>query len=58
MAVDREEKNDRSRDEPAKLKELKEALKEWETKNTIEPRWPSAADVRIDVNGKWFRFPS
>lgn len=58
LAEDREEKHDRSKDQPGKLKELKEALKDWEIKNTVPPLWPSAADVLIEVNGKWYRFPS
>ncbi len=58
MADDREEIHDLSAKEPAKLKELLAALKDWEKKNTINPLWPSAADVLIEVNGKWFRFPS
>ncbi|MBK9568820.1 MAG: hypothetical protein IPO53_02035 [Chitinophagaceae bacterium] len=43
---------------PDKLKELQNALKDWEKKNAVPPLWPSAADVLIEVNGKWFRFPS
>ena len=58
MADDREEKNDLSASRPDKLKELSNAFKEWEKKNAIAPQWPSAADVLIDVKGKWFRFPS
>lgn len=58
MAEDREEMHDLSASRPDKVRELKEALKDWEKKNTITPLWPSAADVLIEVNGKWFRFPS
>lgn len=58
IAEDVSEKNDRSKKEPAKLKELQDALEEWEKKNSVAPLWPSAADVLIEVNGKWFRFPS
>lgn len=58
IAADREEKNDLSARQPDKLKELQEALKDWEKKNTVPPLWPSAADVLIEVNGKWYRFPS
>jgi arylsulfatase A-like enzyme len=57
ITEDREEKNDLSAKRPDKLKELREALKDWEKKNTVTPLWPSAADVRIEVNGKWYRFP-
>jgi arylsulfatase A-like enzyme len=58
IADDREEKNNMSSKRPDKLKELQEALKDWEKKNTVPPLWPSAADVLIEVNGKWYRFPS
>lgn len=58
LSADREEMHDLSKSQPAKLKELIAALKDWEEKNTITPLWPSAADVLIEVNGKWFRFPS
>ena len=58
IAEDREEKHDQSKNQPDKVKELQDALKDWETKNSVPPLWPSAADVLIEVNGKWFRFPS
>ena len=58
IAEDREEKNDLSARRPDKLKELRDALKAWEKKNTVPPLWPSAADVLIEVKGKWYRFPS
>jgi len=58
IATDREEKNDLVALKPEKLKVLKDALRKWEQENTIPPRWPSAADLLINVNGKWFRFPS
>jgi arylsulfatase A-like enzyme len=58
LAEDRAEKHDLSGKRPDKLKELKDALKEWEQKNSVPPLWPSAADVLIEVNGKWYRFPS
>jgi arylsulfatase A-like enzyme len=58
LATDPSEKNDQSKKEPGKLKELQDALEEWEKKNTVAPLWPSAADVLIEVNGKWYRFPS
>ena len=57
IAEDREEKNDLSARRPDKLKELQDALKAWELKNTVPPLWPSAADVLIEVNGRWYRFP-
>jgi len=58
LAEDLEEKHDLSPKRPDKLKELQDALKDWEKKNSVPPLWPSAADVLIEVNGKWFRFPS
>lgn len=58
IATDRKEMVNLSAKQPDKLKELKDALKDWEKKNSIKPLWPSAADVLIEVNGKWFRFPS
>ena len=58
LALDPGEKQDQSAQRPDKLKELEDALKDWEQKNSVPPLWPSAADVLIEVNGKWFRFPS
>ncbi|HNU89237.1 MAG TPA: sulfatase-like hydrolase/transferase, partial [Ferruginibacter sp.] len=58
LADDPAEKSDLSKKQPAKLQELEDALKDWETKNSVPPLWPSAADVLIEVNGKWYRFPS
>ena len=58
IATDKEEKIDLSAQQPAKLKELLDELRQWEKKNTIKPLWPSAADVIIDVRGKKVRFPS
>ncbi|MBL7703572.1 MAG: sulfatase-like hydrolase/transferase [Ferruginibacter sp.] len=58
LADDPTEKNDQSKKQPDKLKELQDALQDWEKKNSVPPLWPSAADVLIEVNGKWFRFPS
>lgn len=58
IAADREEKYDLSASRPDKLKELLDALCQWEKNNTIQPLWPSAADVIIDVNGEKVRFPS
>lgn len=58
LADDPGENHDQSKKQPAKLQELKDALKDWEIKNTVPPSWPSAADVLIEVNGKWYRFPS
>lgn len=58
LVEDPAEKHDRSKIQPGKLKELQDALKDWEQKNAVPPLWPSAADVLIEVNGKWYRFPS
>lgn len=58
IAADREEKTDLSAQQPEKVKELQQELKQWEKKNTIKPRWPSAANVIIEVRGKKFWFPS
>lgn len=58
LAEDPSEKFDQSKKQPAILKELQDALKDWEIKNSVPPLWPSAADVLIEVNGKWYRFPS
>lgn len=58
LADDPSEKSDLSKKQPAILKELQDALKDWEIKNSVPPLWPSAADVLIEVNGKWYRFPS
>ncbi len=58
LAEDRAEKIDLFNNRPDKVKELQDALKEWEQNNSVLPLWPSAADVLIEVNGKWFRFPS
>jgi len=58
LANDVEESKDLSDQFPEKVIELRKALIEWEKKNTTDPKWPSAADVMIDVRGKHFRFPS
>ena len=58
IAEDRTEKYDLFKSRPDKVKELRDALKDWEQKNSVPPLWPSAADVLIEVNGKWYRFPS
>jgi arylsulfatase A-like enzyme len=58
IAEDRAEKHDLFKNRPDKVKELQDALKDWELKNSVPPLWPSAADVLIEVNGKWYRFPS
>ena len=58
LAEDPSEKHDLAAKQPGKLKELQDALQDWEKKNSVPPLWPSAADVLIEVNGKWFRFPS
>jgi len=58
LTEDPEETKDRSGEFPARVNELRKALTEWEKKNAIDPKWPSTADVLIDVRGKQYRFPS
>ncbi|MFL9482610.1 sulfatase-like hydrolase/transferase [Chitinophagaceae bacterium LWZ2-11] len=58
LSVDREEKNDLSKSNPEKLKELLNDLSTWEKTQTIKPAWPSAADVTIDVRGVKLKFPT
>ncbi len=58
IATDREETIDLSGSNPGKVKELKDAIRQFEKQNTIKPLWPSAADVIIDVRGKKYKFPS
>lgn len=58
LSDDLEESQDLSEKFPGKVIELRKALIEWEKNNTTDPKWPSAADVMIDVRGKHFRFPS
>jgi len=55
---DRIEQHDLSREQPAKVKELKAALEQWEKTQTIPPKWPSMADLLIDVDGNIYYFPS
>ncbi len=55
---DREESQDVSKKNPLILKEMQDGLKHWEQTQTIQPRWPSAADLKIKVSGKVFYFPS
>jgi arylsulfatase A-like enzyme len=57
LANDLEEKNDLSKKEPVKLKELQKELQQWEKTETIKPAWPSAAKMIIDVKGEKYYFP-
>ena len=57
MAVDEEEKYDRSAEHPALVKELKTELAHWEKTQTIKPAWPSISDVLINVDGEIYYFP-
>ncbi|MFI5153000.1 MAG: sulfatase-like hydrolase/transferase [Chitinophagales bacterium] len=52
------EHQDLSTGHPEKVKELKEALDQWEKSQTRDPSWPSAADVLFDVGGEEYYFPS
>ena len=58
IAVDREELHDRSVEQPAIVKELQDALKQWEQTQCIKPQWPSGADVLISIDGELFYFPA
>jgi arylsulfatase A-like enzyme len=58
IADDREELHDRSADQPTIVKDLLNALTQWEQTQFIQPQWPSGADVLIDVNGEFFYFPT
>jgi arylsulfatase A-like enzyme len=52
------ELHDLSAQQPEKSKELLHDLEHWEKTQTIKPSWKSGADVRINVNGEWFYFPT
>ncbi|MBV7530128.1 sulfatase-like hydrolase/transferase [Chitinophaga sp. sic0106] len=43
---------------PEKVAALKSALQHWETHETIAPKWPSAADIKMKDKGEWLYFPS
>lgn len=57
LANDLEERNDLSKKEANKVKELKKELEQWEKTQTIKPAWPSAAKLIIDVRGEKYYFP-
>ena len=57
FSKDIEEKKDLSAANPNKVKELTNALDNWEKTQTVKPAWPSAADVLIDVYGEEYYFP-
>ena len=54
---DREELHDLLSSEPAIADQLMKALNNWEKTQTINPAWPSMADILIDVRGKKYFFP-
>ena len=58
LAEDREELHDRSTGNAAIIMELQNLLKEWEKTQFIQPKWPSGADVLVNVNGQKFYFPT
>jgi arylsulfatase A-like enzyme len=58
LSKDIEEKNDLSSGFPDKVNELMRDLSVWEKTQTVEPAWPSAADVMIEVDGEEYYFPS
>ena len=58
LSKDIEEKKDLSARYPGKVAELMHALLAWEKTQTVDPAWPSAADLLIDVDGEGFYFPS
>lgn len=57
LSKDREERNDLSATNPAKLKELQDGLKQWEQTQTRTPLWPSRYNTTIDVRGEEYAFP-
>ena len=57
LATDREELHDLLSSEPAITAQLMKELNNWEKTQTINPAWPSMADLLIDVRGKKYFFP-
>jgi arylsulfatase A-like enzyme len=58
LATDREELHDLSAGHADIIRELSKELEQWEKTQCIQPRWPSGADVLIDVGGETFYFPT
>ncbi|MFB6457845.1 sulfatase-like hydrolase/transferase [Chitinophaga sp. Hz27] len=58
LTDDPAEKNNLAQQYPEKVAALKSALHDWESKNTVAPKWPSGADIRIRDNNGWLWFPS
>ena len=58
IVIDPEEKHDLSASQSEKVKELLNALQQWEKTQTIKPLWPNAADVVIEVDGEKYYFPT
>ena len=57
LETDREELHDLLNSEPAIADQLMKELNKWEKTQTINPAWPSMADILIDVRGKKYFFP-
>ena len=57
MENDREELHDLLSSEPAIADQLMKELNNWEKTQTINPAWPSMADILIEVRGKKYFFP-
>jgi arylsulfatase A-like enzyme len=57
LETDREELHDLLSSEPVKADQLMKELNSWEKTQTINPAWPSMADILIDVRGKKYFFP-
>lgn len=55
---DREELHDRSTEEKDIVNDLSRQLQQWEQTQFIKPKWPSGADVLVNVNGYKFYFPA
>mgnify|MGYP006292620121 CR=1 FL=1 len=55
LEADRIEQNNLAEDHPDVVRELKQALLEWE-KELIEPLWPRVMDYRYIIDGKEFMF--
>jgi arylsulfatase A-like enzyme len=58
LSKDRSEKLDYSAAKPEKVRELREALEQWE-KEVGKPSWPNLINVNYDVNqdGEFYYFP-
>jgi arylsulfatase A-like enzyme len=57
LETDREELHDLLSSQPAIADQLMKELTNWEKTQTINPAWPSMANILIDVRGKKYFFP-